>query len=139
QVGGGALAACLSQGLDHRVPLVAVQAEGAAPLSAALRRAARFEHPERHWADVMQPWPNPHSLADGILDDETYDWLAVREAIDRSKGRAIVVSETSIAEAHVAAQAAGFDVSPTGSAGLAGALTERPDVPLVVVMSGVAR
>ncbi len=143
QVGGGAFAACLSQGLNHGVPLVAVQAEGAAPLDAALQRAAGREHPERQWADMMRPWPHPHSVADGILDDETYDWLAVRAAIDTSGGRSLVVAESKIEEAHAAAQSAGFNVSPTGSAGLAGALTElQPEQqqgPVLVVMSGVAR
>jgi len=143
QVGGGAFAACLSQGLDHRVPLVAVQAEGAAPLHAALQRANAADHPERKWADIMRPWPNPHSLADGILDDETYDWIAVRNAIDESGGRSLVVPESAIEQAHAAASAAGFDVSHTGSAGLAGALAEAAQgvraSPSLVVMSGVAR
>jgi threonine synthase len=143
QVGGGAFAACLSQGLEHRVPLVAVQAEGAAPLQAALQRANATDHPEREWADIMRPWPNPHSSADGILDDETYDWIAVRDAIDASRGRSLVVPESAIERAHGSAVAAGFDVSATGAAGLAGALTEAAlgiaASPLVVVMSGVAR
>ncbi len=143
QVGGGAFAACLSQGLDHRVPLVAVQAEGAAPLHAALQRANAADHPEQNWADIMRPWPHPHSLADGILDDETYDWIAVRNAIDESGGRSLVVPESAIEQAHAAAVGAGFDVSPTGSAGLAGALAELEQgvisTPVLVVMSGVAR
>ena len=33
------------------------------------------------WAELMTPWPGPHSTADGILDDETYDWLGVFEAM----------------------------------------------------------
>jgi threonine synthase len=143
QVGGGAFAACLSQGLDHGVPLVAVQAEGAAPLHAALQRANATEHPERKWADIMRPWPNPHSMADGILDDETYDWIAVRDAITSSGGRSLVVPESAIERAFEASVAAGFDVSATGAAGLAGALTEAAHgvgpSPLVVVMSGAAR
>jgi len=147
QVGGGAFAACLSAGLDHQVPLVTVQAEGAAPLEAALERAATTDHPERKWADIMRPWPNPHSVADGILDDETYDWIAVRNAIEASGGRSLVVPEAAIEHAHAAALAAGFNVSPTGSAGLAGVLTEVaalspdgvPAGPALVVMSGVAR
>lgn len=143
QVGGGAFAACLSQGLDHRVPLVAVQAEGAAPLHAALQRANGADHPARQWADIMRPWPNPCSLADGIIDDETYDWIAVRNAIDESGGRSLVAPESAIERAHAAATAAGFDVSPTGSAGLAGALADAAQgvgaSPLLVVMSGVAR
>ena len=29
----------------------------------------------------MTPWADPHSAADGILDDETYDWLGVFEVM----------------------------------------------------------
>ena len=35
---------------------------------------------------VMTPWePSPHSAADGILDDETYDWLGVLDVVRRSR------------------------------------------------------
>lgn len=141
QVGGGALAACLGQGLGPQVELRVVQAAGAAPFDAALARAAGFEHPERHWAEVMQAWPDPHSAADGILDDETYDWIAVGDALRASGGRSIVVPETAIAEAHALAQRAGYPVSATGAAGLAGALADpSPGAgPIAVIMSGVAR
>jgi threonine synthase len=91
----------------------------------------------------MTPWPDPHSLADGILDDETYDWLGVFGSIGAAGDAPIVASEADIVAAHELARSAGFDVSPTGSAGLAGLLaiadtvgsTER----VAVVMSGVAR
>ncbi|MBV9802534.1 MAG: PLP-dependent lyase/thiolase, partial [Solirubrobacterales bacterium] len=76
QVGGGALAACVGAGLGRHVQLDTVQAEGCAPLAEAWRRIPDFDHPERHWSQVMRPWPNPRSSADGILDDETYDWIA---------------------------------------------------------------
>jgi hypothetical protein len=91
----------------------------------------------------MRPWPDPHSLADGILDDETYDWIADVDAMRASGGQPIIASESDIVRAHGLAIDAGFDVSATGSAGLAGALTVRPalarDERLIVVMSGVAR
>lgn len=141
QVGGGALAACLGQGLGPDVALRVVQAAGAAPLDAALRRAAELAHPERHWGEVMQAWPDPRSSADGIVDDETYDWIAVREAIAASGGHSVVVPESVVAGAHALATRAGFPVSATGSAGWAGALADerRGRGPIVVVMSGVAR
>lgn len=141
QVGGGALAACVGQGVGPGVALRVVQAEGAAPLDAALHRAAGRAHPERQWAEVMQVWPDPQSLADGILDDETYDWIAVREAVLASGGRSIVAPEPLIADAHSRASAAGFDVSPTGSAGLAGVLADpdRGPGPIAVIMSGRPR
>jgi hypothetical protein len=60
-----------------------------------------------------------------------------------SGGGPIVASEADVVGAHELATAAGFDVSPTGSAGLAGVLTIsgelRRNDRLVVVMSGVAR
>lgn len=141
QIGGGALAACVGQGLGPDVALRVVQAEGAAPLDAALERAATYDRPELHWPDVMQTWPDPHSLADGILDDETYDWIAVREAMLASGGRSIVAPEAEIVRAHELAAAAGYPVSVTGSAGLAGALADdtRGGGPIAVIMSGVAR
>jgi len=141
QVGGGALAACVGQGLGSGIALRVVQAEGAAPVDAALRRAVGVDHPERHWADVMQAWPDPHSVADGILDDETYDWIAVRDAVLASGGGSIVAPEADIVRAHELATTAGFRVSATGSAGLAGVLADdaRGDSPVAVVMSGIAR
>jgi threonine dehydratase len=143
QVGGGAFAAAVAAGVGASVRLDTVQAEGCAPLAAAWRRAADLDHPERSWGDVMQPWPDPHSAADGILDDETYDWVADLGAMRRSGGRPIVATEAEIVRAHRLAIEAGFVASFTGSAGLAGVLhicgELDPDRPIAVVMSGVAR
>lgn len=143
QVGGGALAACLGAGLGPEVRLDTVQAEGCAPLAASWRRLDGREHPERDWPDVMRAWPEPRSLADGILDDETYDWIADVAAMRSSGGHPIVAPESDIVRAHAIATAAGFDVSATGSAGLAGAIAARDELDedegLIVVMSGVAR
>ena len=80
QVGGGALAACVGWGLGPAVRLDTVQAQGCAPLARAWWRAkdagyADAQLPGR-WPELMTPWERPHSIADGILDDETYDWLA---------------------------------------------------------------
>jgi threonine dehydratase len=143
QVGGGALAACVGSGLGPPVRLDTVQAEGCAPLAAAWERATGRDRPERAWADVMRAWPNPHSLADGILDDETYDWIADVEVMRASGGRPIVAGEGDIVRAHELALTAGFRVSPTGSAGLAGVLAVRAEIVtgerLLLIMSGVAR
>jgi threonine synthase len=145
QVGGGAFAACVGSafrcaGVHPRVH--AVQAEGCAPLELAWRRAAGEEHPERRWAELMTPWPDPRSVADGILDDETYDWLGVFDAM-RAGGSPVVVTEAQLREAHDLGRAAGFAASVTGTAGLAGVLAARPtiaaDERVAVVMSGVER
>ena len=91
----------------------------------------------------MTVWDDPHSLADGILDDETYDWIGVVENLRDSGGEAVVASERDIIRAHALAIDAGYDVSPTGSAGLAGVLAIRDlvgdDERIAVVMSGIAR
>ncbi|MEO6571172.1 MAG: PLP-dependent lyase/thiolase [Ilumatobacteraceae bacterium] len=143
QVGGGAFATCLGAGLGRSTRLDAVQTEGCAPLAAAWERAAVIDHPERYWSQVMRPWPDPHSAADGILDDETYDWIAVVEAMVESGGQPVVAAESDVLQANEMARGAGFTVSVTGSAGLAGVLASRTDLHdgshVAVVMSGVAR
>jgi threonine dehydratase len=143
QVGGGAFASCLGAGLGRGVRLDTVQAEGCAPLADTWERLTYIDHPERYWSQVMRPWPDPTSLADGILDDETYDWIAVVEAMVESGGEPIVAPESDIVRAHELATSAGYRVSPTGSAGLAGVLAARDRIHdgdhIAVVMSGVAR
>ena len=143
QVGGGAFAACVGAGVGRGIRLDTVQAEGCAPLADAWGRAAAIEQPQRSWPHVMQPWVDPHSAADGILDDETYDWIADVGAMVESGGSPIVASEDDILRANDVANAAGYSVSHTGSAGLAGVLAARADIPdgdrIAVVMSGVAR
>jgi threonine dehydratase len=152
QVGGGALAACLGAAMGDRCPgtrLHAVQAQGCAPLARAWQRAiddvvdpsSRLVAPL--WSELMTPWDDPQSLADGIVDDETYDWLGVFDAIGPWGDAPIVASEADIVAAHELVTSAGFDASPTGSAGLAGLLAVidvvRPTERVVVVMSGIAR
>jgi threonine synthase len=147
QVGGGAFAACTGWGLGPDVRLDAVQAEGCAPLERAWRRAAdegvAAGELGRRWSELMTPWHEPHSAADGILDDETYDWLGVFEVLQWSGGRPLVVPEALILEAHHLARRTGIPVSVTGSAGLAGLLTEpgapAPGERVAVIFSGVAR
>ena len=150
QVGGGAFAADLGAALcPEGVPtrLHPVQAAGCAPLARAWRRAAEGgigpEALGSHWGELMTPWSEPASLADGILDDETYDWLDVCAATVRSDGRPIVATEHDIVEAHRLARRAGYGASPTGSAGLAGLLAVRSEIDpgerLLIVATGADR
>jgi threonine synthase len=147
QVGGGAFAACTGWGLGPAVRLDAVQAEGCAPLERAWRRAAEAGvgagELGRCWGELMTPWDDPHSTADGILDDETYDWLGVFEVLQRSGGRPLVATEAQILEAHDLARQTGIPVSVTGSAGLAGLLAPAgapaPGERVAVIFSGIAR
>ena len=143
QVGGGAFAGSVGAGLGPTVRLDLVQTEGCAPLAAAWQRARAFDVPSEHWPDVMLPWPDPHSAADGILDDETYDWIADFEVMQVSAGSPVIAPEACVLSAHELATSAGFDVSVTGAAGLAGALHVRDELhvddDIAVVMSGAQR
>ncbi|QQS25321.1 MAG: PLP-dependent lyase/thiolase [Actinomycetota bacterium] len=150
QVGGGALASSVGAALGMtavRPRLHAVQAQGCAPFDRAWRRAGDVPGGRAasgaHWAQCMTPWVNPHSAADGILDDEAYDWLGVVEALG-SAGSPIVVPESLVIEAaELGPLTTGIDASPTGTAGLAGLLAARRDVDdgecVAVVFSGVRR
>jgi len=148
QVGGGAFAASVSRGLSEggiNAPLVAVQTEGCAPLSRAWNTAQSDAHPAQHWTKHMWAWENePVSLADGILDDETYDWVADITQIQRTNGKVVVASESHVVEASsVAPQTTTIDASPTGTAGVAGLLSIRSELSntarVAVVLSGVRR
>lgn len=153
QVGGGAFAASLSRGLGEggvSAPLVAVQTEGCAPLSRAWARyrelATVASEVAAEWTHFMWPWEHePLSLADGILDDETYDWVVDLREIERTGGRVVVASEDVVRRAaEVVPRATGIDASPTGTAGAAGLITEIEAETLrggdvLVVASGVTR
>jgi hypothetical protein len=117
---------------------------GAAP-RALLDEALAFA--ATHRSRFMRPWPDePHSIAHGILDDETYDWLAVIRGTVTSGGWPLVVDEPVLVEANrIAREATAIPVDATGSAGLAGllALTARgalaPDENAAVIFSGADR
>jgi threonine synthase len=95
----------------------------------------------------MWPWsPVRRSVATGILDDETYDWLAVVRGMLATGGAPVVVDELRLLEADdLARRATGIDVDPTGSAGLAGLLELRhrgaigADETSVVLFTGIRR
>jgi threonine synthase len=123
-------------GTLHETPtLHAVQTEGAWPLVRAWRKVQDrlASSPElahegviaevaRNRSAYMSPWESePRSIAGGILDDETYDWLPVVADLLDTGGSAVTVSEHLLVEANERARAVtGVDVDPTGSAGLAG-------------------
>jgi threonine synthase len=152
--------------------LHAVQAEGAAPLRRAYdrmlgrlqedlgptvgsgpldlddpRAAAALADAARHRSTYMWPWEaEPHSVAGGILDDETYDWLAVVRGMLASGGSPVVVDEATLIDANDIARAStGIDVDHTGSSGFAGLLDLHrrglvgPDESVAVLFTGVRR
>jgi threonine synthase len=95
----------------------------------------------------MQPWEQaPRSVAHGILDDETYDWAAVVEAMLATGGDAVVVGEQTLVHANeLAHDTTGIPADHTGTSGLAGllALREagavRDDERVAVLFTGVDR
>jgi threonine dehydratase len=151
QVGGGAFAACVGASLRSagvHPKLHAVQTEGCAPLARAWEKAlatggARNAGPR--WNECMWPWETtPVSIADGILDDETYDWIGVLDAMADTGGAPVVVSEQHVQQAYDWVHSlTSVNVSATGVAGLAGLMAMRSDIAnderVVVVMSGVER
>ncbi len=174
QVGGGALASGIALGFDDAAVLAAidavprldtVQTQGAWPLARAhalvlehLRAEPgvpldpgrvhdALRHAATHRSVYMRPWDTePVSVAHGILDDETYDWLAVVRAMLLTGGRALVVDEPALLEANaVARTATGIDADETGTAGVAGLLALgagghlAPTDSVAVVLSGVRR
>jgi threonine synthase len=163
QVGGGALASACIHALAEAVELGAlagspridtVQTEGAWPLRRAFDAVAArggnaqaVRYASRHRSAFMWPWEQePRSIAHGILDDETYDWLAVVEGMLATRGRSVVVDEETLANANALARhATGIDVDHTGSSGLAGLLALRAagelevDERVAVLFTGAVR
>jgi threonine synthase len=144
QVGGGALLSSVVAGFrDAARPgdaialprIHAVQPATVHPLERAFERVrARVAAGEsigdaladaaRHRSTFMWPWEDePHSVAHGIIDDETYDWRACVAALLASGGSPVVVDESAFEEANTLGRATtGIDADHTGTAGLAGLL-----------------
>ena len=162
QVGGGALASAVIHGRHESVALGAlprmprvdtVQTEGAWPLrrayDAVVARGGTgaLGFAARHRREFMWPWEQePRSVAHGILDDETYDWLAVVEGMLATGGAPVVVGEEELRRANMLAKdATGIAADATGTAGLAGltALRERGDIAdserVAVLFTGIER
>lgn len=145
QVGGGALGSAVAQAFMEAVEsdylstmpkIIAVQTAGCAPLKRAYDRLMDAAHqygwdtPEtlrqatverNRW---MWPWEEePHSLAHGILDDETYDWYGLVNGLIHSGGFPVVASEPSVVQAaELGPKYTELDVCATGTSGLAGLL-----------------
>jgi threonine synthase len=141
QVGGGALAASVWQGLGEGIrdqwlaadPILnTVQTEAAAPLNRAWRllregsedREVQMENARADPNRYMWPWEQVgSSKATGILDDVTYDWLPVIEGMLGSGGRAHVIPESLVeAGQRVAVEQTEISVDHTGAAGVSALL-----------------
>jgi threonine synthase len=168
QVGGGALASSVMQafaeahamGAIEALPRIyAVQTRNAHPLARAYDRVVAhlgavrpMSESERRWiaghrSNFMWPWtPAPQSIASGILDDETYDWLAVVAGLLATGGRPLTVGESDLREANeLARRRTHVEVDVTGSAGLAGLTRLRhigealPNETSAVLFTGIRR
>lgn len=135
-----------SLGHDKRAHEGARAGDIAALLSVPTAQAAVTEalrHAATHRNTYMWAWEDePHSVATGILDDETYDWLALVEAMITTGGWPVVVDESTLVEANAMS---GSDADETGTAGLAGLIQLRRDGVVanderaVVLFSGLRR
>lgn len=171
QVGGGALASACALGLADAVRmrwldglprLHVVQTEGAAPLVRAWRLLRErmgvdgatasvdewMSVARAHADELMWPWEQtPHSIAHGIIDDVTYDWLGVVDGMLRSGGSPLTVSEDELVRANdLARRHTKIDADHTGTAGLAGLLhfvetnpAPRDDKAVAVLFTGIRR
>ena len=151
QAGGGAFVTCAANGFfagATKPKVHAVQTEGCAPLARAFeiaRKTGGARNAGSRWAQCMWPWETtPVSLADGILDDETYDWVGACNAMADSDGYPVVASEDRVRQSfEMAHRLTNIDVSPTGAAGLAGLLEMRREIAdderVIVIFSGVRR
>ena len=135
QVGGGALASALAQGLEiarrigliSKVPkLILVQTNSCAPIARAWKLVSNVDLRDaaRHRSNFMWPWRDTKpSAASGILDDETYDWWEAIKGVRDSAGEIVVVDEKTILQAFELARShTTIRASATGTAGLAGLL-----------------
>lgn len=84
--------------------------------------AAEMAAARAHRSRYMWPWETaPHSVATGILDDETYDWAVIVEATLRTGGWPVIVEDHDFTAAEdQVARAAGIHADATGAAGVAG-------------------
>jgi threonine synthase len=144
QTGGGALASAviaayddaLAAGIIERLPRIHAVQTLASPLLRAWERVQShgLEYAIRHRSEFMWPWETvPASVAGGILDDETYDWVAIVRGMLASGGWPVAVSEEQLREANRRAR---HGVSATGSAGLAGALALPGEETTAVLFTG---
>ena len=151
QAGGGAFVTCAANGFfagATKPKIHAVQTEGCAPLARAFdiaQATGGARNAGARWSQCMWPWETtPNSLADGILDDETYDWVGACNVMADSQGGPVVASEDQVRQSYdLAHRVTNIDVSPTGAAGLAGLLAIRRDIKdderVIIIFSGVRR
>jgi threonine synthase len=137
---------------DEGVPGTSTIADDEA-LSAQMATAAAARavgealvHARTHRGAYMWPWEEaPHSVAHGILDDETYDWSAIVAAMLEGGGYPVIADELTLKASALLAGQNGIPADATGAAGLAGLITlrragvVRDDERVVILMTGARR
>ncbi|HWN66859.1 MAG TPA: pyridoxal-phosphate dependent enzyme [Haliangium sp.] len=119
-LGGG------SAGLDDAALARAIVERGSGATADAAGAAGAIEaemaEARAHRSRYMWPWETePRSVATGILDDETYDWAAIVEAMLVTGGWPLVAEDADFVAARDAiGRAAGIETDATGAAGVAG-------------------
>jgi threonine synthase len=97
---------------SRRPRMVAVQAEGCAPIVKAFQEGA----------ESAAPWPEPWTYASGLRVPSCVGDRLILRALRESGGTAIAVSDTSMAAAQIEmARGEGIFACPEGGASLAGA------------------
>ena len=89
--------------MDRAPSLMCVQAEGNAPLHRAyetmLKSKSTPAEAKTRRSEFMTAWENPTSIASGILDDETYDWVQLVEGMHKTGGKVLLVNDDAVIKA----------------------------------------
>ena len=94
--------------------MVAVQAEGCAPFVDAVKRGLS--------AEQITPWQDPQTIAGGIADAKPWEASTALDAVRRSGGGAVAVSDQDLLKmVRSAAKNEGVFAEPAGAAGLVAA------------------
>jgi len=109
--------------------------------------AEELAYAAHHRSQFMWPWEEePVSIANGILDDETYDWLGIVSGMIGTGGYPVVVGESALERSNELGRVTTrIDADHTGTSGLAGLseLRERGEVGaqerVAVLFTGVRR
>jgi threonine synthase len=89
--------------------------------------AAALAQARTHRSRYMWAWESaPHSVAHGILDDETYDWYALVEGMLETGGWPVLADEKTLLEARaLVREQEDIPADATGAAALAGLVVLR--------------
>jgi threonine synthase len=99
--------------IRDRPRIAAVQAEGCAPFSDAVRRGLNISE--------VKPWENPQTIAGGVRDEYPYDIELALPAFRESNGSTVTVSDKEIVETmRLLSRDEGLFVEPTGAVASAG-------------------